>query len=269
MALADPPGLSSPWRRRLNEVSLAVSFLTRLPWIPTDWSPPLMSAAWAFPWAGALLGLLCGTVAAVFAQLGASPWLAAILALGASMLLTGCLHEDGIADTADGVGSGRDRTRSLEILRDSRIGTYGMVAVLFSVLIRIAALAMLIEVGSWLVVVSAWALAAALGRGVGPGFTLVCPPARSNGVGAGAGRPSGRAAVVALVTPLLAGMVLTPWPSGVVALVAAMLPAAWLGWLARRRLGGYTGDVIGAAILLVECTALVFLALAWGAEGVR
>lgn len=263
MALADPPATRAPLRRRLNELGLAVVFLTRLPWIPADWRCPLMSAAWAFPWAGALLGAMGGGIAAAFAGMGAAPWLAATVAVGASMLLTGCLHEDGIADTADGIGSGRDRERSLEILRDSRIGTYGVVAVLFSVLIRIGALAMLLEAGPWTVALPAWVAAAALGRGAGPIFTRLCPPARADGVGAGAGRPSVRGAAAALAMPLLAGLALTPWPGGPLALAGALPLLGWLGWLARKRLGGYTGDVIGAAILMVECAALVLLALVW------
>ncbi|MBB4265242.1 adenosylcobinamide-GDP ribazoletransferase [Roseospira visakhapatnamensis] len=263
MALAEPPDRAAPLRRPLNELALAVAFLTRLPWIPADWTPPLMSAAWAFPWAGALLGLVCGVVAGGAAALGAAPWLAATLGVGACMLVTGCLHEDGIGDTADGIGSGRDRARSLEILRDSRIGTYGMVAVLFSVLIRVGALAMLLEAGPWTVALPAWVLAAALGRAAGPLFMRVCPPARADGVGAGAGRPSVGGTAVAMVAPLLAGLALTPWPGGVLALLGSLPLLAWLGWLARKRLGGYTGDVIGAAILMVECAALVLLALVW------
>jgi len=270
MALAVPPGIMSPsLRRRLNEVSLAVAFLTRLPWIPADWTPPLMSAAWAFPWAGALLGLVCGAVAAGAATLGLDPWLAATLGLGANMLFTGCLHEDGIADSADGIGSGRDRDRSLEILRDSRIGTYGVVAALFSLLIRIGALAMLLKAGPWGLALPAWMLAAAWGRAVGPLFTRLSPPARADGVGAGAGRPSIRGTVEAIAATVLGALV---WSLGVGlgvvgALCVALLPVVWLRWLAIKRLGGYTGDVIGAAILLAECSALVMMALPWVAGG--
>ncbi|MQX37726.1 adenosylcobinamide-GDP ribazoletransferase [Roseospira navarrensis] len=262
--------MASAWpvwlRQRLNEVHLAIVFLTRLPWVRADWSAPLMSAAWAFPFAGVLLGATCGAVAGLAVEAGASPLLAAVLGVGAATLFTGCLHEDGIGDTADGIGSGRDRARSLEILRDSRIGTYGMVAVTMSLLVRIAALAMLLEAGAWwAVALPAWMLAAALGRGAGPLFMRLCPPARADGVGAGAGRPSVRGAAVALVLPLVAGVLFllgpaAPGPAAPLVLLVALLPLPWLAGLAGRRLGGYTGDVIGAAILIVECAALALLA---------
>lgn len=269
MALLPPPPEARLWvRARLNEVSLAVVFLTRLPWAAADWRPSLMSAAWAFPLAGALLGLICGGVAATAVGLGMTPLLAAILGLAAMMLGTGCLHEDGLGDTADGIGSGRDPARSLEILRDSRIGTYGLVAILLAVLVRIAALMPLLTAGAWGVAVPAWITAAALGRGVGPLFSLMIPPARADGVGAGAGRPTVPGVVVALLLPMAGGIGLAAAagqsvPLTLLALLAALTPLPWLGRLACRRLGGYTGDVIGAAILAVECAALVLLSAAW------
>ncbi|KAA5605749.1 adenosylcobinamide-GDP ribazoletransferase [Roseospira marina] len=253
---------------RVNEVHLAVVFLTRLPWFRADWSVSLMSAAWAFPLAGVLLGAVCGLVAGLAMEAGATPLLSAVLAVGAATLFTGCLHEDGVGDTADGIGSGRDRERSLEILRDSRIGTYGLVAIVMTLLIRVSALTMLLEAGSWWAgAMPAWMLAAALGRGTGPLFTRLCPPARADGVGAGAGRPGAVGTVVALLLPLVAGCLTAFGVTGglmvPLALVAALAPLPWLARLARRRLGGYTGDVIGAAILIVECTALALLAVTW------
>jgi adenosylcobinamide-GDP ribazoletransferase len=258
MASAPPSFLA----QRLNEVHLAVVFLTRLPWVRADWSVPLMQAAWAFPLAGVLLGLTCGGVAGAAMEAGAAPLLAAALGVGAATLFTGCLHEDGLGDTADGIGSGRDRERSLEILRDSRIGTYGMVAVVMSLLIRVAALSMLLQAGPWwALALPAWVLAAALGRGAGPAFMGLCGPARADGVGAGAGRPPAAGTAVALALPLAAGLA---WGAPtLVAMLAALLALPWLAGLARRRLGGYTGDVIGAAILIVECAALTFLAVTW------
>jgi len=227
-----------------------------------------MDAAWAFPLSGVLLGAACGSVAGLATEAGAAPLLAAALAVGAAALFTGCLHEDGIGDTADGIGSGRDLERSLEILRDSRIGTYGLVAVSMSLLIRVAALAMLLEAGPWwAVAVPAWILSAAVGRGAGPLFMGLCPPARTDGVGAGAGRPSTIGTAVALALPLagglLAGSISGQGPAVLLALIASLVSLPWLAGLARRRLGGYTGDVIGAAILMVECTALALLAMMW------
>jgi len=185
--------------------------------------------------------------------------LAATLGVAAAVLFTGALHEDGLADTADGIGSGRDRERSLEILRDSRIGTYGVLALIVAMLVRVAALVPLLEAGPLGSALPAFVLAAALGRAAGPLFTAALPPARADGVGAAAGRPDTAGVAVGLALPLLAGLALGAWP----ALPLALLPLVWLGWLARRRLGGITGDVIGCAMLLTECTAVAAIAMAW------
>ncbi len=269
--MSQPPApdlrpVSSWSRRRANELALAIGFLTRLPPPAADWGVPLMSAAWAFPLAGALVGGLAGAVAAGLALAGMDAMLAATLAAGASVLLTGALHEDGLADTADGIGSGRDRARSLEILRDSRIGTYGVVAVALSLATRIAALAMLLPAGAWLAFV-AWALAAAHGRAAGALFARLCPPARADGLGARSGRPALVGVAVALALPLSGAVAVDlargQAPVSALALAGALLPLLWLGRLAMRRLGGQTGDVLGAAMLTAEVAALVLLALAW------
>lgn len=266
MSQAPPSEHRSSWpARRANEVALAVAFLTRLPTPGADWRVPLMTAAWAFPLAGALAGGLAGAVAEGLFAAGLGPLLAAGLAVGASVLLTGALHEDGLADTADGIGSGRDRLRSLEILRDSRIGTYGVVAVVLSLLIRVAALAPLLSAaGGPGVAALAWALAGAQGRAGGVLFARLCPPARTDGLGAEAGRPSRPRVGGALALPLSAALA---WdllagrpPLMPVLLIAGLLPLLWLGRLALRRLGGQTGDVLGAAMLSVEVAVLVLLA---------
>ena len=102
--------------------------LTRLPvgWLATSAEPArLADAVWAFPVVGAVVGAIGGAVFWVCARLGMPPAVAAVWTLASMLLVTGALHEDGLADTADGLGGGRTRERKLEIMRDSRIGTFG------------------------------------------------------------------------------------------------------------------------------------------------
>src|SRR5260370_12044026 len=120
-----------------------ILFVTRLPVphsAPVD-SGDVAHASWAFPVAGALVGSAGALTYAIASGIRLPPALAAALALGATLLITGCLHEDGLADTADGLGGGRDRARKLEIMRDSRLGTYGACALMMSLLLRWTALA--------------------------------------------------------------------------------------------------------------------------------
>src|SRR6204780_1970299 len=125
-----------------NDLKASVAFLTRL---PVGRAPPaagtdISRAAWAFPLAGVLVALVAAVVYAVAHKIGSPPWVAAALAVAATLAVTGCLHEDGLADTADGFGGGDSRERKLEIMRDSRIGTYGVCALILSILLRVAAL---------------------------------------------------------------------------------------------------------------------------------
>src|SRR6267143_145596 len=157
----------------LDELRVAVAFYTRLPVAqptPVD-GAALARAAWAAPLVGATL------------------------ALGATLLFTGALHEDGLADTADGFGGGATRQQILDIMRDSRIGTYGALALGVALLLRVGALADLPNPG-----LVAWALIAAhaAGRASLPAFMWLIGPARSDGLSAAAGAPPGGRAAAAI-----------------------------------------------------------------------
>src|SRR5580700_12022422 len=137
-----------------NDLKASVAFLTRLPVAgatPTT-GADIARAAWAFPLAGVLVALIAAVIYAVAHKIGSPPWVAAALGVAATLAVTGCLHEDGLADTADGFG-GDTRERKLEIMRDSRIGTYGVCALTLSILLRVSAIASL---GNPIVVL--WAL---------------------------------------------------------------------------------------------------------------
>jgi adenosylcobinamide-GDP ribazoletransferase len=233
----------------------ATGFLTRVPVAPAAAAgPDLAEAGWAFPLVGAGIGVIAAVVFAAAEAVGIGAWPAALLAVLASVALTGALHEDGLADTADGFGAAGDRAAALAILRDSHHGTYGILAIAFSVLLRAAAVA---EIGDPLNAALALVAAHAASRGLIPAAMRLLPPARADGLGAAAGTPPRAVAGIAggiAVAILLVGL----GPStGLVALAAAAAAVFAAVRLARRRIGGYTGDVLGAFEQIGEIAILL------------
>lgn len=239
-----------------TDLRAGLAFCTRLP-VSAPGGARLADAAWTFPVAGAVVGLIGGAVFVGCAILDLPALVSATLAVAMTALATGCLHEDGLADTADGFGGARSAERAVEIMRDSRIGTYGVVALIVTFLLRIGALASLASAGAAL---PALALigAHAGARGALPLFMRLVPRARDDGLSAGAGKPTeaaaAKAAAIGLVVALLClGLGVT--------LVSALLMALALTLLARmaiRKIGGQTGDVLGTA----EQTGEVLILLA-------
>ena len=237
-------------------------FLTRLPLGgETALPPPVLAAAMrAFPLAGLVIGAITGAVLVLASGLGAPAPVAALLAVGAGLGLTGALHEDGLADVADGFGGGATPDAKLEIMRDSRIGAYGVLALIVAVALKWTALAGLAGQSLW----AAFAVtvaAAAISRVAPAGILHLLTPARPDGVSAGAGRP-GRGTVLqalALAT-FISAVVLGPVS---VLLGLVLVPLAGLAGLyataslARRHIGGQTGDVAGASQVISELAILV------------
>lgn len=245
--------MSAP-ARRVAELRLAFQLLTRLPVGTSPGTPPPLAAAfWAFPLAGAVAGAVVGGVYWAAAALGLPALAAAVVGLAAGVLVTGALHEDGLADTADGLGGGRDRARKLEIMRDSRIGSYGVLALILAMGLRLGCVAALPPGGATLALLAG---IGALSRAVLPPLILALPPARADGLGrlAAEGAPKGRPAALAGGALALgaAGML----PGGLALVLAAGAGAVAVGLLARRQIGGITGDILGAAAVTAELAAL-------------
>lgn len=242
------------WARLRDQVLSALALLTRLP-LPGH-RPAGAEAAWAWPLVGALLGLLAAMLASGLLALGIPSGPVAAAVLAALALLTGALHEDGLSDTADGLLGGRSRERRLEIMKDSRIGSFGALALGLVMLASWSALEALIARGAfWGPLIAA----AALSRAPMAVAMAALPPARPGGLSAGTGRPSpavaGAAAGLALVLTLLTlgSAALAP------VLAAALLPAL-LALAAQRMIGGQTGDILGACQQLAFAGALAMLA---------
>ncbi len=220
-------------------------------------------AARLFPLVGAMLGAGAGFILFAAAALGLPPPLAAPLAIAALIAMTGALHEDGLADCADGFGGGATPLCKLEIMKDSRIGVFGALALVLALYLRITALAM-IATQSLVIAGAVLVGAAAASRGAALIPLALLPPARTGGAGFAAGRPETGALLTAAclsaifaAAPLLAGA----GPARVaIALAASAGAGGAVSTLARRQIGGQTGDVAGAAQQLAEI--LFYLAFA-------
>ena len=230
----------------------ALQFLTRLPIRLSAPVPHEHVLPW-FPVAGAVIGLAVGGVgAATFDALG--PTLAGGLAVVTGLLVTGAFHEDGLADVADAFGGGWTQEQRLEILKDSRHGTYGVAALTSSIVVRVAALAALTGPG---VVLAAAVAAHVLGRVAAIGALVVFPTAIDSGLGAGS---AGAARPVPLAVGATVGVGISVLAIGWWALPAvagAALATAAVGMLAVRKIGGTVGDVLGAVEQVAEGAVLV------------
>ena len=257
------------------EAVTCLRFYSRLPLpaLPAEMSHPPEPFArclrWA-PLAGCVVGG-CGAAALVGAgALGLPPPVAAALAVLATVLVGGGLHEDGLADVADGFGGGSTRERKLDIMRDSRLGSYGALAIGFSLLLRTAALTGLAERGGFGLAAAALVGAAAASRGIGLMPMALLPAARADGLGRSVGRlptevfttAAALAVVVGLAVPALGGAGLAG-PG--LALGLAVLAAGGMTRLARGQIGGFTGDVSGACQQACEAAMLLGLLIAPGA----
>ncbi len=252
----DEPATDSPtawWR----DFRIAAAFLTRLPVdAGADASPAMLArASRCFPLVGLLVGLCSGIAFAIATSLSLHPLLAALFAVAATVGVTGALHEDGLADVADGFGGGAEREDKLAIMRDSRIGTFGVLALTLSVLARVAALAALAT--------PAAATAALIAAHAGSrGFVAVVmqrePLARQDGMAAAAGRPSAAAAWWALGLGAAIALIAAQGPA-IIAFGAGAVAALGVVRLARQQIGGYTGDVLGAIQQAAEIVILVAL----------
>lgn len=232
----------------------AASFLTRVRVDgPFD---PARSIPW-FPVVGGLLGLaLAGAYAALLVVL--PPLVAATVAIGTGVMLTGAFHEDGLGDSADALGSGGSREEALRILKDPAHGTFGVLGIVLSLLLRVGALATL---DGW-TAVAILPAAHALSRGASIGLLGTARPAVGAGLGASyaAVVTRGRWVGTAAVGLLMGLMSLGAW--AVPAAVLAGIGAWAVGRLAVRKLGGVTGDVLGAAQQAAEVLVLLLGAAA-------
>jgi adenosylcobinamide-GDP ribazoletransferase len=246
-------------RGLFDEFAIAMAMLTRLPvGIEAESEPgAIAGSGWAFPLVGAGIGGLVALAFFVAELLGCGGAVAAALALLTGIALTGAFHEDGLADTADGFGGGRDREAKVAIMRDSRHGSFGILALVFSVGLRAAALATLADpILAGLALVAAHAAS----RGALPPTMHLLAPARPDGLGFTAGQPSRTVALIAGLIGIAIALAALGPARGAAALLLAAAAIALCAMLARRQIGGYTGDVLGAFQQIGEIVMLLVAA---------
>ncbi len=238
----------------VRQLAAAIGLLTRLPIWRVVSKPPkeFAASAWAWPLVGAVIGGLAAIVYTASVAIDLSPPVAVCWTLIAQLLITGALHEDGLADTTDGFFGGQTRDRKLEIMRDSRIGTFGTLALLISTALRGVALA---SIASPDRVAVALVVSGCLARGAILFVAATTKPSRDSGLASG----------LAHIPPVsvTTGLALTLIFTGCALRSNAVLPlfTTALIALAMRRwaigqIGGHTGDVLGATAVLTEAVLL-------------
>lgn len=240
--------------RILSDLPSAFSLLTRIP------MPAHRHSGAASAWAWPLVGLAVGGLAALTVWLGdllrLPPGVVAALALAVMAMATGGLHEDGLADTADGLFGGHTPQRRLEIMKDSHIGSFGTLALLLVTLASWSALAALVRTGQ---AMPALLVAASVSRAPMAAIMTALPPARAVGISASSGRPGLATALMAVV--LGAGLALALGGQAALPVIPAVLVVSLaLALSAQARIGGQTGDILGASQQLSFAAALATLA---------
>lgn len=246
-------------RFRLSDITTAASLLTRIP-VRDSWVDPsrLASSVWAFPIIGVLIGFLSGLLLESLIIIGISNGVSAAFAIGLSIFLTGGLHEDGIADCADGLGGGTSKERALEIMKDSRIGAYGAIILMLFLITRWSAVADLANSSP----IQNLVIIGAVSRLPMVLAMVSMENARDNGLSHHVGKPHATYAAMAFVFCAVLSMALLSW-LGLVVLLVVFASALPLLILSNRKIGGQTGDVLGGTQQCSEVAALAFLTVYW------
>ena len=232
----------------------ALQFLTRVP-IRLKKEPSLNATVAWFPLAGAIIGAAVGGAAAGLWHV-VPPLVAGAVGIAVGLLITGAFHEDGLGDIADAFGGGWTVERRLEILKDSRQGTYGVAAICTSIVIRVVAMGSL--PGPWAMFTAAVA-AHTMGRVAAVGMAGTMKLATHSGLGADYGRSTTRLrAIVSVICGTALTAVVVGWWELSLA-VAALGAVVATGTLAKRKIGGISGDVLGATEQMAEILCLVVL----------
>jgi len=241
---------------RIADIPAALGLLSRLP--VNIGGGRGAACAWAFPLTGLILGAIAAAIGGIAAAVGLSDGLTAGLALVALVVMTGAMHEDGLADSVDGLWGGWDKIRRLEIMKDSHIGAYGVIALVLSLILRWTALTALAQAGILTIGLIA---VATLSRVPMVVVMAILPHARQDGLSASVGRVEIKTAMLAVTIAAAIALVLLGW-SGVPAILITGLVGTAVALIALRKIGGQTGDILGATQQIAEIGALMALTTA-------
>lgn len=253
MDRSDIAGLRQTYQPR--DLVLALGLLTRLP-LPASAFPPAdtrlpAQAAWAYPLVGLVVAGAAVIVAGLLGSFGLPASVQALFVLVVSVLLTGAMHEDGLADCADGFWGGWTIERRLEIMKDSQIGTYGVIALILTLLLRWQLIGALIGAG---VLAATLIPAAMISRAAMVWIMARLPHARDKGLSRQTGTPPRAALIGAALFGILAALGTAGW---LLVILASIVVTVAMGALARAKIGGQTGDVLGATQQVVELGILL------------
>ena len=250
---------------RLAALQLAFMLLTRLPaGTLTSHLPELAHARWAFPIVGCIVGGIIAASYIILSLLLLPSFAAAILAITAGLFSTGAIHEDGLADCADGFGGGKNREKKLAIMRDSAIGSYGTLSLIIIMGLRISLLSML---PAKLEIVTPIIICAVISRYAMVGYLCLLPAARQDGLGnqASGNQTSGDNISALLLAGLIALPAFVIGAFGLIYVIIAIVSVALIwGVIAKYQLGGQTGDVCGAGQIICETAGWLIIATIYG-----
>ncbi len=238
-----------------GDIATALALLTRLP-VKAQFERGA-AAAWAYPLVGLVLAVCAALPTAFLLWLGLPAMLAALVWVACHVVLTGAMHEDGLADSADGLWGAWERARRLEIMKDSHIGSYGVIALGLSLAARWAAISLILAQPGWL-----WGLIAVdvISRATMPALMAALPHARAYGLSHAQGRPVQSTAAIAAAIAFLVALLCTGTTSFTLISVATITAFA-AAHIAKSKIGGQTGDILGATQQLTEITLLFALSI--------
>ena len=248
-----------------EDILITTAFFTRIPIkFTTNHNRVLMQACWCFPVIGAAIGLLGSAFLYLLLAFHIPVPISAIITIGFFIILTGALHEDGLADTADGLGGGADKKSRIEKMRDSKIGSYGVLAIVSLTLIKVNAIITLVTGKPFEIAMFSIICAHSISR-----FGIIFIPyfsslASDEGLAWFAGKPKSIGVIGSFLITSIFILLLLPPDQALLSIILAMVSVGTVGLLATRKIKGYTGDILGAAQQVSETTILVYLASASG-----
>ena len=263
------------WPGWLIATAICIRFYSRLPAprLPGEGDihalPDFRLVPRAVPLAGLVVAVPGALILSGAGLAGLHPMLVAALGITALVIVTGAFHEDGLGDSADGLFGGHTPERRLEIMKDSRVGSFGAVAIALALLLRVTALGSIVAAAEGLAAAAVLLVAAMLSRAGGVWLLASEAPARAGGASVAVGRPTASTAWVALGLSAAIGVGLTllaklPLGGLLLALMLAAFATLGLARLAQRLIGGQTGDIVGAVQQITEIAVYLGFALALG-----
>ena len=242
------------WR----DITAAAGLLTRVPVkVDTDLAAKRGAlAAWAYPIVGLKIAVALIVLGLIAKWLTIAAPITAGLMLATTVILTGAMHEDGLADSADGLWGGWTKDKRLEIMKDSRTGAYGVLALVLSMILRWTALTAILQTDHWMAALIAIGM---LSRATMVAVMTGLPNARDTGLSQSVGRPKPITAWLAIGVATLGAAIVLGLTASTLLITAAVVTSLWAG-IAHQKIGGQTGDILGATQQLTEIALLITLA---------